>query len=472
MKFYFYDLETTGLDPFKDRIMQFGGQSLDADLKPTAEIDQFYVQLSEDVLPTPEAIVTHKILPQQANLEGLSEYQFINWLEDNVYKKGTVYGGYNIAGFDNQFMRWLHWRNFAAPAPMLEPAASFDVYKMLRLAADLRPKGLNWPQKDDRSFSLTLSALTEANKLEHQASHTAGSDVLATVSLAGLLKKVQPKLFDHFLQLLQPAFVKEIINTPSALFLHSHYRNLAFGAGTTVAVILAEHPTKVGCFIVYDLRQPVDQWQKLSAYDLSLCLKKSTSPTQQLAPLSVLDVNQSPAVAPLSVLDRDSARRLRLDKTRIQANWKALKASDLATKAGQAYLKLSDQAPKPSSLERALARESFSESDQAKRQKVRQTPAAEIANLDLKFDDPRLKHLQFLYQARNFPKTLKTDQLLDWEKYKQNLFLNGRPSGLQLFKNQLRRTLSRLQARQDFKSLNLLEELQLYIESVLPEQTY
>ena len=405
MQFYFYDLETTGLDVFKDRIMQFGGQSLDADLNPLAEVDQFYVQLSEDVIPSPGAIVTHKILPQQANLEGLTEYQFLNWLDKNVYQKQRVYGGYNIANFDNQFMRWLHWRNFAQPAPMIAPSASLDIYKILRLTADLRPQGINWPRKKDNSPSLTLSALTQANQLQHQAAHSAAGDVTATVALARLLKKAQPKLFNHCLRLLQPSFVKAIVNLPTSLFLYNSYQNLAFGSSTTIAVVLAEHPTKVGCLIVYDLRQPVDVWQKMNAYELSLRLQNPNS-SETATPFSVLDINQAPLVAPLSVLNQDLAQRLQLNKKQIEANWQSLQKSQLATKITQAYLKLVEQSLKKSTWQKSLTASPLSENDQSKWQKVRQTSADEIAHLNLQFDDSRLQRLRFLYQARNFPKHL------------------------------------------------------------------
>ena len=210
MNFYFYDLETTGLDPFRDRIMQFAGLRTDADLKPLGEVEEFYVKLSEDILPGPQAIAAHGILPQTANLEGLSEYQFLNWLEKEAYQSETIYSGYNNADFDDQFMRWLHWRNFAEPAPMTLAGGSFDIYRLIRLAADLRPEGLKWPEGiNGRRPSLTLTALTAANGISHQGAHRAGADVEATLELARRLKEAQPKLFDHFLQLLQVGFRRE-----------------------------------------------------------------------------------------------------------------------------------------------------------------------------------------------------------------------------------------------------------------------
>ena len=464
MAFYFYDLETTGLNPFYDRIMQFGGQRLDEDLQPLSEPEEFYVKLSDDILPSPGAIATHKILPQSANLEGVNESQFISWLEKEAYLKGTIFAGYNLISFDNQFMRWLHWRNFAEPAPMLAAGASFDVYYLLRLASDLRPGGINWPYDEVRKKPrLTLSLLAEANKIEHQQAHSAAADVRATVELARLVKKTQPKLFDHFLKLGQVDFVKAIIAQQP--FIYNHFSNLAFGSSTTLAAVLAEHPTRVDCWIVYDLRQDVAAWQNLSAYDLSLRLKKIGSTDKIATPFSVLDMKQMPVVAPLNALDKDSAARLKLDKKKVMKNLQALEASGLAKKISEAYLKLSQDSPS-NSLEASLAKAKISENDAQKRVELRNAKADAIASLNLEFEDERFKYLQFLYQARNFPKTLKPDQVMEWEKYKEKIFRGGKPSGLDIFARQLRQSLAKFQ--DDAEVLNVLEELQCYIENIIP----
>ena len=63
MTYYFYDLETTGLSASRDRIIQFAGQRLDDKLRPVAQVDQYLVKLSLDVIPKPAAILTHRILP-------------------------------------------------------------------------------------------------------------------------------------------------------------------------------------------------------------------------------------------------------------------------------------------------------------------------------------------------------------------------------------------------------------------------
>ena len=50
--FFFYDLETSGLNPREDRIMQFAGQRTSLDLEPMGKPVNILVRLSDDALPT------------------------------------------------------------------------------------------------------------------------------------------------------------------------------------------------------------------------------------------------------------------------------------------------------------------------------------------------------------------------------------------------------------------------------------
>ena len=54
--FFFYDLETSGLNPRQDRIMQFAGQRTDMDLQPIGEPYNILVTLNDDTLPSPDRV--------------------------------------------------------------------------------------------------------------------------------------------------------------------------------------------------------------------------------------------------------------------------------------------------------------------------------------------------------------------------------------------------------------------------------
>ena len=104
MTFYFYDLETSGINPRQDRIMQFGGQRTDMDLKPIGKPDNVLVKLSDDVLPEPDAVLIHGITPQKTKAEGISEAEFAKYLTTHVSVPDTIVIGFNNIRFDDEFI--------------------------------------------------------------------------------------------------------------------------------------------------------------------------------------------------------------------------------------------------------------------------------------------------------------------------------------------------------------------------------
>lgn len=110
--FYFYDLETSGLNPRTDRIMQFAGQCTDAEFNPIGEPANILVELSDDTLPSPGAIMVTGITPQSTKQDGMSEREFCEFFIHEVATPGTTILGYNSVRFDDEFIRATLWRNF------------------------------------------------------------------------------------------------------------------------------------------------------------------------------------------------------------------------------------------------------------------------------------------------------------------------------------------------------------------------
>ncbi|HBP15465.1 MAG TPA: exodeoxyribonuclease I, partial [Gammaproteobacteria bacterium] len=61
--FYWYDLETTGIDTQRDRIVQFAGLRTDLNLNPIEEPFVTYVRLAPEILPSIEASLITGITP-------------------------------------------------------------------------------------------------------------------------------------------------------------------------------------------------------------------------------------------------------------------------------------------------------------------------------------------------------------------------------------------------------------------------
>jgi exodeoxyribonuclease-1 len=202
MTFYFFDLETSGFSPKNDRIMQFAGQRTDTDLNPLGEPDNILIKITPDILPQPDAVLIHGITPQKTLVEGITEPELAKYLTSQVFTKDTIAVGYNNIRFDNDFIRFMFWRNFTDAYEWCwkDGCSTWDLLDVVRMTRALRPEGIKWPFASDGKPSNKLELLSAINKLDHVDAHDALSDVRATIALAKLLKTKQPKLFNYLLE--------------------------------------------------------------------------------------------------------------------------------------------------------------------------------------------------------------------------------------------------------------------------------
>ena len=212
--FFFYDLETSGLNQRADRIMQFAGQRTTMELEPMGEPVKIQVKMTPDALPNPGAIMVTKITPQKTLEEGVSEAEFCRTVMDEIFVPGTVALGYNTVRFDDEFMRATLWRNFYDPYEWewKDERSRWDMLDVVRLTRALRPEGINWPVREDGKPTNRLELLTKINGLEHAHAHDALSDVYATIAVARMIRDKQPKLFEYLFQMRNKNDVKKLIN--------------------------------------------------------------------------------------------------------------------------------------------------------------------------------------------------------------------------------------------------------------------
>src|SRR6185437_10366924 len=113
--FFFYDLETSGLDPKSARIVQFAGQRTDMDLRPVGAPVNVLIRLAPDVLPDPDAVLVTGITPQQTIEHGVTEAAFLRQFYETIVTPDTIFLGFNSVRFDDGFMRFLNYRNLYDP---------------------------------------------------------------------------------------------------------------------------------------------------------------------------------------------------------------------------------------------------------------------------------------------------------------------------------------------------------------------
>lgn len=462
--FFFYDLETSGLNPRDDRIMQFAGQRTDLDMNPVGEPINIMVSLTDDILPSPEAIAVTGITPQQTLTDGMKEHEFCKFVSQEVFTAGTIVVGYNSVRFDDEFMRHTLWRNFYDPYEWcwLEGRGRWDMLDVIRMTRALRPEGIEWPVDDTGKAVNKLELLAKVNNLVHTRAHDALSDVEALIALTRLIKQKQPKLFSYMFSMRTKQAVAKLVNLNNPQpFVYASGRYDATYEKTTVAYPIAEG-VKPGSILVYDLRVDPSPFLKATPKQLASILfaDRDIRSQEGFMPLPVkeLSFNRCPAVAPLGVLDETTSKRLTIDMDTVRSNHnKLISSKAFATAVHEAYA-MREPYAESSDVEQKLYDGFAADGDKVRMSAVRSAGASELVDFVPDFTDTRLSELLLRYKAREFPTSLSDDEYQQWEQYRAQKLQARLPGYLA--------SLQKLQAQG--VDGYLLEELQLWAESIVP----
>lgn len=471
--FFFYDLETSGVNPRSARIMQFAGQRTTLDLKPIGEPVNVLIKLTPDVVPEPDAIMITSITPQQTLTEGITEAAFLRLFTEEVATPGTIFTGFNTVRFDDEFMRFLHYRNFYDPYEWQwqDGRSRWDLLDMVRMTRALRPEGITWPFAPDGKPTNRLELLTDVNGLDHQNAHDALSDVHASIALANLLRAKQQKLFEYLLSMRDKKKVAALAGSGEP-FVYTSGQYASEYEKTTIAVMLAPHPKKQGA-LVYDLRHDPGVYKGYTPAQLAEAWRWKKDSSEPRLPIKTLQYNKCPAVAPLGVLTAENRERLALDEATIKKHLQILREMpDFATRVLEAQVILEKQTQTsfmaaPQDVDGQLYDGFFGDEDRILERALRVAAPEEVQDFAGQFHDTRLQTLVPLYKARNFASALDDAERTAWEAhYKQVLLDGGEHSRLAKYFKRL----GELAAAPGITSQQqyLLEELQLYGQSIMP----
>jgi len=446
--FFWHDYETFGRDPRRDWPAQFAGVRTDAALNEVAAPAVWYCQPPDDRLPEPEACLLTGITPQHCRALGLAEHEFAARIHAELATPGTVGAGYNSIRFDDEVTRHLLWRNLIDPygREWRDGCGRWDLLDALRCAHALRPDGIAWPRGDDGRASFRLELLSEANGLAHEAAHDALSDVRATIALARLLRRSQPRLWDFCLKLrAKDAVWAEIgVGRP---FLHVSGRYPVERGCLALVWPLAAHPLNRNELVVWDLAQDPTELLTLDADAIRarLFVRDDELPDGVARlPIKTIHVNRSPVViGNAATLSTAMAERWGIDRAAWARHADAARGAQAALAGlGAGVWPAVFARPAPASrpdVDEDLYGGFVGDDDRRRLDRLRRD-APRRPPRPPSFHDPRLDELVLRWRARNFPATLSDDEAAQWRQHRRERLIDGAGGAV---------TLARFQERVD-----------------------
>lgn len=421
---YWHDYETFGQNPRWTGIAQFAGIRTDEDLNEIGEPLMVYSQPPQDSWPDPVACLITGITPQHCRQHGLPDYLFAKTLLRELGRPGTCGVGFNNIRFDDEFTRQLLYRNFYDPyeREWKNGNSRWDLLDVLRMARALRPDGIEWPIDEQGNPTMKLERLTEVNNIDHAGAHDALVDVRATIAMARLLKKSQPRLYDFAFQLRSKKFASEQLDLKTRQpLLHTSGKLGGKCLFTSLVMPIIQQPGNNNGVVVFDLMQdpaalidlPADEIRKR----MFTATKDMDEGVERVA-LKTVHLNKSPMLAPISLLNKQVEERTGLDRARCERHWQVL-----LPHLSQICLKLVDvftqtyEAP-VRDAEFLIYDGFFSAQDKREQDAVRRSTEEELAANNFVFSDKRLAELLFRYRARNFPDSLSVDEKMQWQEFR------------------------------------------------------
>ena len=475
--FLWHDYETFGVNPRRDRPAQFAAIRTDAQLNEVGEPLMLYCQPANDYLPDPQSCLITGITPQLAWERGVPEREFAARIEAEMARPGTVGVGYNTIRFDDEFTRFMFWRNLIDPyaREWQNQCGRWDLLDVVRMAYALRPDGIVWPTKEDGTPSFKLEDLSLANGLVHEAAHDALSDVRATIALARLVRDKNPRLFDFCFTLHKKDRVAAELHLPvTALtarpFLHVSGMYGAQRGCLAVVWPLANHPPNKNEIIVWDLAHDPSELATISTETLRQRMFTRAADLPEgvtRLPIKTIHLNKSPmVVGNLKTLTPALAQRWSIDME--QALQHAAIARDLPDMSAIWPAVFARPAEPALDVEQDLYAGFVGNQDRYRLHELRALSGEALARAKGSFDDPRLQELLWRYRARNFPQTLDEADQARWEAHRAARLFEG--AGGARTVEQLFTEIDQLSETADERAESILGALYDWAEAIAPER--
>lgn len=481
--YLWYDYETFGKDPRKDRPVQFGAIRTDTDFNPIGKSMVVYSQLADDYLPSPGSSLITGITPMTLMEEenALLEADFAKFIYQEMARPGTLSIGYNNRSYDDEMTRFTFWRNLLPPydTEYREGRGRFDIYLLVLAIYALSPEILSWPTKEDGSVTFKLDRLTPANHLQHSHAHDASSDAYATMQLAKLIRTKNPGLWNYALKINDPSELASLLEENRPLLYVDKY-SIHERRGIRPIMPLFKNPTVKNEWICWDLSfDPKEMWT-ISEKDMEersfvsrekraqgvqplgfVCIKLKKQPFLMKGMKNWIDTKGKDLFEEPSVFYIERARQIENSRDRL-------------TELIPLFMHEADR--KSEKHEKDIPEEALysggfpSEGDKHKMAKIRSLMPEEMGETysRMEFDREDLSRLVLYFLGRNYPEYAldpSTEKL--WRAHKINKLFKGE-GGARTFE-QFYAELEEAKAIADEAALAILEDVEGYVENLQSE---
>ncbi|WP_319200720.1 exodeoxyribonuclease I [uncultured Ilyobacter sp.] len=465
--YLWYDYETFGADPKRDRISQFAGVRTDENFQVIDEM-VYYCKLAEDYLPNPEASIITGITPQEAIEKGITENELAEILFKEFTKNGTVTIGYNSIKFDDEVTRNFFYRTFRDPyeREWKNNCSRWDLMRAILGVYVMKPELLNWPVKDDGRESFRLEELSIENGIIHENAHDAKSDVYATIGLAELINKKSPSVFNYFFSLKDKEFVKSELSKDE-LFLHIDF-GYGYDRGYASLVYKMGDFIKSGdknAFLFIDVFSDVDALENMSLDEIKEYLYYSTEKLNEIEKerpgLKQIRINQSPLIIPYKSL-REKPGFLENMAENLQEKLEKIKL--LSSKRKNEFLKVFMR--EEDDVETDADLDIYGSFATPRDRREMESFHRENYEYVPKFKDKKYRELYFRFIGRNMPEIFTVDEMSKWKEHCYQCISEER-EGFQNMAS-LKNEISKLEKkyRGEREKLGILKEIKEYAENL------
>ncbi|QFQ32359.1 exodeoxyribonuclease I [Buchnera aphidicola] len=458
LTFLFYDYETFGTHTSLDKPAQFASIRTDENLEIIEKPKCFYCIPSDDYLPEPHSILITKITPQYTLKHGVNEYEFAKKIYKIFMRSNTCIVGYNNIFFDDEITRNIFYRNFLDPYEWSwkNNNSRWDLLNIMRVCYLLRPDGIIWPKNTFGVPIFKLSELTRENNILHHNAHDAIADVYATIKLAQLIKKKQPKLFNFFFKYRKKNELFKLINLENfypILYISSIFSSIRNNMSFVLPLFWDENNNNIliSIDLFQDVKKLIDLLKNNNYQDIKV---------KNLFDLGIILIhfNRCPILVPIHFIRAEDTERLKIKSFCIDEKINIIQLNYVIINNIKKIFSQKNIFQKTSNVDLQIYHNFFSLHDKKLIKKISNTKPINFKNLKLDFQDKRLKELFFRYKARNFPFILNTYEKKIWLHHCLKVF---NQSILKEYINKIEHLLEEFSF--DIEKLDLLNKLLKYI---------